>query len=65
MKKPNWKTCEHEFTSEHETIRESTFNVAIGSKRVCKTCGAIEYENWPETRSCGGIPRIYPPEKKE
>jgi hypothetical protein len=61
-KKINWKTCKHDFPNEHETVREEMFGVAFGSKRVCKLCGAIEYEDWTETRSCGGIPRIYPPE---
>ncbi len=56
-----WKTCPHDW-SEYETVREKNFNVAWGSRRVCKKCKAIEFENWCETRAMGGVVRIYPPE---
>lgn len=57
----DWKTCNHEWFP-HETIREPNFNVAYGTKRTCKLCNAVEFENWCETRASGGTPRIYPPE---
>lgn len=60
----DWKLCKHDFPSQHETLREPNFGVAFGSRRVCRKCGAIEYENWSETRASGGTPRIYPPEEK-
>ncbi len=59
---PDWKTCQHEW-SQHITLREPAFNVAFGSKRVCKLCGAVEYENWCETRASGGTPRVCGPEE--
>lgn len=62
MEEVNWKTCNHEW-SDFEIVREQTFQVAVGSKRTCKKCRAIEFENWCETRASGGISRIYPPEK--
>lgn len=42
----------------HETIREESFGVAMGCRQVCKRCGAVRYEDWSETRSSGGTPRI-------
>jgi hypothetical protein len=57
----DWKKCKHKFPDYHETIREPNFGVAMGCRRVCQICGAIEYENWSETRASGGVPRIYPP----
>ena len=57
--------CKHEFPEEFETIYEPAFKVAFGSKRICKKCGAVEFENWCETRSSGGTPRIYEPEKEK
>ena len=60
MKKTNWKKCAHTF-GPHTTLYEPNFNVAYGSERICTKCGAIELENWCETRASGGIPRIYPP----
>lgn len=63
---PNWETsCKHDFPVAFETIRDPDFNVAYGCKRVCKLCGAIEFENWCETRASGGTPRIYPPENAD
>lgn len=57
----NWKTCKHQFPEQHTTLKEPDFGVAYGSARVCKLCGAVEYENWCETRASGGTPFIFPP----
>lgn len=62
--KASWRKCSHVFPKEHEVLREPNFNVAYGTRRVCRKCGAIEFENWCETRASGGVPRIYPPEDK-
>jgi hypothetical protein len=43
---------------QHETIYEQTYHVAMGCKQTCRKCAAVLYEDWSETRSCGGIPRI-------
>ncbi len=60
----DWKKCTHMFPNYHETIREPSFGVAMGSRRICQLCGAIEYENWSETRASGGTPRIYAPDEE-
>lgn len=60
-KPATWKTCKHQFPAQYETVREGMFGVAMGSRRVCAECGAIEYEDWGETRASGGVVRIYPP----
>lgn len=53
--------CDHEW-GPHLTVREPDFGVAYGSIATCKKCRCRLYENWCETRSSGGVPRILPPE---